>query len=115
MSVYSENYSKMLKGYNKILRVIKSVEIEDEMSCIPTLINNWVNMVDKWCNEVYHDRSIRGVWNKKRESSNLGNAGMKMFTDIKNEYQKLVDEFTQDEYTGSFQPVRIKGLQELAQ
>ena len=114
MSTYSKNYSKMMDGYNKILATIDSVELEEEMLCIPTLISNWVGLIDKWCDEIYRDKSIHWIWNRKREASNFGNAGMGMFEILKQTYEDKSKMFVQEEYDGSFQPTRIKSMQEIA-
>ena len=111
MSLYSENYSRIMDGYNKILDTIKSVEQLEQLECIPNMIDNWIKLVDKYCNDVFYDKTNP---NRKKDAPRLGEVGMKMFEVMKQLYQDRVEELTPPEYNGLFKPKRVKSLQEIA-
>ena len=109
MSKYSENYNKVYAGYVKIQACIDSCKTIDQLDVIETLVNNWVNLINQYCDEVYRYDKKGKKW-----ADQLGEAGRGMFDDIKELYQATLESFKEREYVGVFKPVRIKSLQEYA-
>ena len=109
MSKYSENYTKVYEGYTKILACIESCETINQLNVIETLVNNWVNLLDFYCDEVY--RCDKHGW---KLADQLGDAGKGMFDDIKEVYQMNLESFQELPYEGGFAPIRIKSIQEYA-
>ena len=109
MSIYSENYTKVMCGYNKILACIDSVETREQLECIPIMVENWINLADTYCDHIYYDKTNK---HRKKDSSKLGEAVKEMFDDLKSSYEQCISSFEPEEYEGIFKPVKIKGLQE---
>ena len=112
MSLYSENYKKMMDGYTKILSCIHSVETVDQLECIPNMVDSWIALVDKYCDSIYYDKTNKF---RKKHASQLGEAGKEMFDAMKTIYQNRLVELTPEEYDGVIKPTRIKGFQEIMQ
>jgi len=112
MSTYSENYQKLLDGYNKIQYTIDSVEELEQLECVSKMADGWVSLADKWAEQVYLDKSNK---NRKKDTTRFIEAGKEMFEDIHGLYQQKIQELQPIEYEDTFKPVRIKGLQEYAE
>ena len=110
MSLYSENYKKMMDGYNKIVNCIASVEYMEQLECIPNMTDAWIVLVDKYCDEIYYDKSNK---NRKKDAPQFGEAGKEMFESLKSIYQQKLQEFLPEEYEGNFKPIRVKNLSEM--
>ena len=110
MSKYGENYKKMLDGYNKIVACIESTEFIEQLECVSNLADNWVNLMDHYGDEVYHDRSNR---NRRKDANRLCDAGVKMFDELKEIYQQRLQQLTPQEYEGAFHPIRVKNIYEI--
>lgn len=110
MSLYSENYTKMTIGYNKINATISSVETNEQLECIPRLIESWVNLVDKYCDEVFNDKISS---THKKDASRLGETCSVMFEELKAQYQLKREELTPEEYKEVFKPKRVKSIVEM--
>lgn len=109
MSVYSENYKKVLAGYVKILNSIDSLTHSGQLACIPNMLNSWVDLVDMYCTEVAHDKTSV---HRKRNADKLCTAAKEMFDDLKGFFQFRSGELAPEEYTGVFKNVRVKPLNE---
>lgn len=118
MSVFTENYQKLQEGYNKILACIDSLNDEDQLNYINNMTNNWINLADMYCDQVYNDKSGGWKWTRKKNANALGDAVKTMFDDINNKFRAKGEELLQNslytkEYEGKFKPVRIKNLSEM--
>ena len=111
MSTYSEKYQKMIAGYNKIISCIDSIEYPEHLECVPTIVENWVNLLETYEDNIYRDRRNR---NRKKDAERFAEAATEMFKDINEVYNQRVCELAPVEYTGVSQPVRIRGIQEIA-
>lgn len=100
----------MMDGYNKICKCIQSIEDSSQNQCVANLINNWLTMVDKWCDEVYHDKTNR---HRKKDTNKLGDLCAEMFEQLKNMCEQKSEEFEDDDYIAVSPAVHIKSLQEI--
>lgn len=110
MSLYSVSYTKMMNGYNKIYNCITSVCVIDQLECVSNLVDNWINLIDNYCDRIYIDKSNK---NREKDANQLAEACKGMIETLKELYQQKLQELTPVEYEGSFQPVRIKSLPEM--
>jgi len=111
MSVYFENLTKVHAGYNKIVDTINSITNPEQLSCISNMVDGWVNLGDMYCEQVCRDKSNRMRWknsNKLAETINL------LFEDIKQVFQQRIQDLQSESYTGIYNTVRIKGLNEIS-
>jgi hypothetical protein len=111
MSTYSENYKKVMDGYTKIYNTIVSVEVFEQLECIPNMVDNWINLIDRYCDEVYYDKTNRS---RKADAHSLGNMGRQMFQELKQLYQGRLQALQPREYEGGFKPCRVKSIAEMA-
>ena len=108
MSIFSENYRKIIDGYYKISATINSINSQEHLACIPQMVENWVNMADTYCDQIYNDRSNR---HRKKDANRLGDVCKIMFDDLSNMHQQKFQEFAQSEYTGVYPLKKINGLE----
>ena len=111
MSKYSENYKKINDGYNMILATIDSTETFEQLQCIPNMVDNWVDLVDHYCNVVYCDRKDK---NRKKNTNQLADLAKMMIEDLKGSYQEVLAELTPEPYEGHHLPIRVKTMWEMA-
>ena len=109
--MYGINYKKMMDGYNKINTTIESVQTPEQLECIPRMIESWVNLMDKYCDQIYADKANK---TRKKDTNVFAESGSGMFNDLVKNYQQKQQEFGPNEYEGVFKPVRVKGLPEIS-
>ena len=111
MSKYSENYKKTTDGYNKIMLCIDTAIALPQLGCIPNIVDNWVDLVELYCNQVAQDKKDR---HRKKNANQLVEVAKGMFEDLKGRYQYALQVLSPKDYEGNFRPVRVKTLQEIA-
>lgn len=112
MNKFTENYSKVLEGYEKTKKCIESVDSILHIPYSQKMFECWVNLLDYYCDQVYHDKEN---CHRKRDADTLGEAAAHMFESLKNTFEQKLHEFAEPEYEGSFAATRIKSLQEYAE
>lgn len=110
MSKFSENYKKLSDGFIKIGACIETAEAPEHMTVITKMIQSWLTLADKYCDEVYFDKSNR---HRKADADRLGNAVKEMFDDLNPRFAERVAEFTPEDYEATFKPTRVKTLSEI--
>ena len=111
ISVYFKSLNKVNNGYLKIISTIDSIIIPDQLQCISNMIDNWVNLMDTYCNDVYYDKKNK---HRKKYADKLADICEILFNDIKQRYQEKIESITPKEYTGLCDTTRIKGLNEIS-
>lgn len=110
MSKYSENYKKTTDGYNKILLCIDTAIVLQQLECIPNIVDNWVDLVELYCNQVARDKKDR---HRKKNANELADVAKGMFETLKARYQYALQVLSPREYEGNFRPVKVKTIQEM--
>ena len=113
MSKFDENYTKLNDGYIKIKDTISSAESIEHLDCVQNMVSSWVNLTEKYCDEVFYDKSIGSRRIRNRYADQLAETASVMFEDLKNLYQQYAQEIMPKEYEGSFSPLRVKNLSEM--
>jgi len=110
MSKYSENYKKTTDGYNKIMLCIDTAVVLPQLGCIPNIVDNWVDLVELYCNQVAQDKKDR---HRKKNSNQLAEVAKGMFENLKARYQYALQVLSPKDYEGNFSPVKVKTIQEM--
>ena len=110
MSKYSENYKKTTDGYNKIMLCIDTAIVLPQLRCIPNIVDNWVDLVELYCNQVAQDKKDR---HRKKNANQLADVAKGMFEDLKARYQSALQVLSPKDYEGNFHPVKVKTIQEM--
>ena len=110
MSKYSENYKKTTDGYNKIMLCIDTAVVLPQLECIPNIVDNWVDLVELYCNQVAQDKKDR---HRKKNANQLAEVAKGMFENLKSRYQYALQVLSPKDYEGNFRPVKVKTIQEM--
>ena len=112
MIMYSVFYGRIYDGYKKILDTIDSCESIEHLASCKNLVENWLGLIDYYCDTIYYNRSNGRRRQRKALANHLAEASTEMYNHIKEVFEQVNADLLPEPYEGGFPAVRIRSLQE---